>query len=59
MAKQSQWPTDKAAAVVIYDNPTHRSSMAMVLMQLKSYTNVKVLSGGTDAWQKANLPLTK
>jgi rhodanese-related sulfurtransferase len=59
MTKKSEWPTDKAAAVVIYDNPTHRSTMAMVLMQLEGYTNVKVLSGGTGAWEKANLPLTK
>lgn len=57
--RMSELPADKAAAIVLYDNPTHRSSMAMVILGLKGYTNVKVLGGGFGAWQKANLPVVK
>lgn len=45
------------ANVVIYDNPTHRSSMAMMLLQLMGYENVRALGGGTNAWTAAELPL--
>lgn len=59
MARAGELPTDKAASIVVYDNPTHRSSVAMVLLQLRGYTDVKVLGGGTGAWTKAELPLVK
>jgi len=52
-------PADKTAAIVIYDNPTHRSSMALALMKMLGYENVRVLGGGTGAWAKAELPLTQ
>jgi rhodanese-related sulfurtransferase len=45
------------ANVVVYDNPTHRSSMAMMLLQLMGYENVRALGGGTNAWTAAELPL--
>jgi rhodanese-related sulfurtransferase len=59
MTRMKDWPADKSAPIVIYDNPTHRSTMAMVLLRMKGYTDVRVLGGGTGAWVKANLPLTK
>lgn len=59
MTRAAELPTDKAAAIFVYDNPTHRSSMAMVLLGLRGYTNVKVLGGGFGAWQKAELPVVK
>lgn len=59
LARMSELPTDKAAPMVVYDNPTHRSSMALVFLRLKGYTDVKVLGGGTGAWEKAKLPLVK
>jgi rhodanese-related sulfurtransferase len=58
-ARMGELPTDKAASIVVYDNPTHRSSIAMVILGVKGYTNVKVLAGGFGAWQKANLPVVK
>jgi rhodanese-related sulfurtransferase len=57
MARQSEWPQDLTAPVVIYDNPTHRSTMAMMLMRLLGYENVRVLAGGSAAWAKNMLPL--
>ncbi|MBI5670632.1 MAG: hypothetical protein HZC41_21785 [Chloroflexi bacterium] len=57
MAQMSEWPQDKAAPVVVYDNPTHRSSMALVFLKLMGYENVRVLGGGVGAWTAAELPL--
>lgn len=59
IGKANQLPTDKAAPIFIYDNPTHRSSIAMVLLGIRGYTNVKVLGGGFGAWEKASLPIKK
>jgi rhodanese-related sulfurtransferase len=44
---------------VIYDNPTHRSSMALVALWMLGYDNVRVLGGGTGAWEKAGFTLEK
>ena len=52
-----QLPTDTEAPIVVYDNPTHRSSMAMTFLRLLGYENVRVLGGGTGAWTNAGLPL--
>jgi len=52
-------PADKTTAIVVYDNPTHRSSIALAMLKLLGYENVRVLGGGTGAWTKAELPLTQ
>jgi rhodanese-related sulfurtransferase len=56
-ALEDQLPQDMTAPIVIYDNPTHRSSMAMTLLRLMGYENVRTLAGGVGAWQGAGLPL--
>ncbi|MFN8527332.1 MAG: rhodanese-like domain-containing protein [Anaerolineae bacterium] len=55
--QRAQWPTDTAAAIVLYDSPTHRSSIAMVALRLLGYTNVRVLGGGVNGWTSAEQPL--
>ncbi len=45
--------------VVLYDNPTHRSSMALVALWMLGYDNMRVLAGGTGAWEKAGFTLEK
>jgi len=57
MARQSEWEQDLHTTIVIYDNPTHRSTMAMMLMRLMGYDNVRALAGGVAAWTKDMLPL--
>jgi rhodanese-related sulfurtransferase len=57
MARQSEWTKDIHTPIVIYDNPTHRSTMAMMLMRLMGYDNVRALAGGIGAWTKDMLPL--
>ncbi len=55
MTRIAEVPT--TGKVVLYDNPTHRSTMAMMMLQLLGYTDIRVLSGGSGAWASAGLPL--
>lgn len=55
MTGLSEVPT--TGEVVLYDNPTHRSTMAMVMLQLLGYTDIRVLASGSGAWATAGLPL--
>ncbi|MDZ4671320.1 MAG: rhodanese-like domain-containing protein [Phototrophicales bacterium] len=57
MSRLAELPADMP--LVVYDNPTHRSTMAMVALRLLGYENVRVLSGGTGAWEKAGFTLEK
>jgi rhodanese-related sulfurtransferase len=54
---EDQLPQDFSAPIVVYDNPTHRSSMALTFLHLLGYENTRALAGGTGAWEKAGLPL--
>jgi rhodanese-related sulfurtransferase len=47
---------DADASIVVYDNPTHRSSIAMALLQMLGYDNVRTLGGGYGAWVNSDLP---
>lgn len=57
VARMDEWPEDLSAAIVVYDNPTHRSTMAMEIMQILGYENVRTLGGGFGAWSNADLPV--
>lgn len=57
MKNEAKWPQDLKTPIVIYDNPTHRSTMAMTFMRLLGYENVRVLAGGIAAWTNDQLPL--
>jgi rhodanese-related sulfurtransferase len=57
MADQNLWPADPSTAIVVYDSPVHRSSMAMTYLRLLGYENVRTLSGGSAGWQNAGFPL--
>lgn len=57
MTSLDQLPEDLAAPVVVYDNPTHRSSMALTFLRMLGYENVRVLAGGTGGWTNAGFTL--
>lgn len=57
MARVAELPMD--ANIVVYDNPTHRSTMALVALRLLGYENVRALGGGTGGWEKAGFTLEK
>ena len=55
MTRVGEIPADMP--IVLYDNPTHRSSMALVALKMLGYENVRVLGGGTGGWEKAGFTL--
>lgn len=57
--RMGELPEDKTASIVVYDNPTHRSSFAMFYLNLMGYENVRTLGGGSGAWVNADLPLVQ
>lgn len=56
-ASEAGLPQAMDAPIVVYDNPTHRSSMALTFLRLLGYENVRALAGGIGAWQQAGLSL--
>lgn len=47
---------DADASIVVYDNPTHRSSIAMALLQMLGYDDVQTLGGSYGTWVNSDLP---
>ena len=56
--KQSMWPANKDAEIVVYCGSGHRSTMAMEILLSNGYTNVTSLKGGFGGWVEAGLPVT-
>jgi rhodanese-related sulfurtransferase len=52
----SQWP-DSDANIVVYGSTNHRGALALAIMHMMGYTNVRSLAGSTGAWEAAGLPL--
>ena len=52
-------PKDKAAPILAYCQVGFRGGIAMTVLRMWGYTNVRVLKGGLDAWAKAGLPVEK
>ncbi len=57
MSFADQWPSDKAASIVIYCASGHRGNIAATMLRILGYTNVRNLSGGFTAWATAGLPV--
>ena len=43
--------------VVLVDTSGHRAILAMTALQMLGYEDVKILAGGIEAWEAADLPL--
>lgn len=57
MIRFDELPTDLDANIVFYGSTSHRGALAMSLLRIYGYTNVRSLGGGTGAWVGAELPL--
>jgi rhodanese-related sulfurtransferase len=55
----SAWPADTAAPVSVYCGSGHRSTMAMTILWLYGYTDVKSLKGGFGGWVEAGYPVAE
>lgn len=55
--RMDEWPEDLEANIVVYCASSYRGGIAMVMMNLLGYTNVRNLAGGINAWVKAEYPV--
>ena len=58
IASKDLWPQDKDTPMTIYCGSGHRSTMAMTVLWLYGYTDVKSLKGGFGGWAGAGFPVT-
>jgi rhodanese-related sulfurtransferase len=52
-------PTNKALPLVVLCANASRASRAAAQLRKAGFANVQTLSGGTDAWREASLPIEK
>ena len=52
-------PENKAAPILAYCKSGYRSAMALTILRMWGYTNVRTLKSGVEGWEKAGLPMEK
>jgi rhodanese-related sulfurtransferase len=52
-------PESRGAPIVVVCKIGYRSGIAMTILRMWGYTNVRAMRGGLDAWKAAGLPVTK
>jgi rhodanese-related sulfurtransferase len=52
-------PESKTAPILVYCQVGYRGGIAMSVLRMWGYTNVKNIRGGLDGWEKAGLPIQK
>ena len=57
MTRFDELPTDMSANIIFYGSTSHRGALAMTVLRMLGYENVRSLGGGTGAWAGAELPL--
>ncbi len=50
-------PDDRNAPILTYCRVGYRGGMAVAVLRMWGYTNVRTIRGGLDAWEKAGLPV--
>jgi rhodanese-related sulfurtransferase len=52
-------PENKAAPILVYCRSGHRGAVALTVLRMAGYTNVRSIAGGLDAWKAAGLPVAQ
>lgn len=52
-------PQNRAAPIIVYCRSGHRGAIALTVLRMAGYSNVRSLAGGLEAWKAAGLPLTQ
>jgi rhodanese-related sulfurtransferase len=50
-------PKDRATPIMVYCRSGHRGAIALMVLRLAGYTNVRSLAGGLEAWKAAAFPV--
>ena len=57
IAMKDMWPQDKDEEIIIYCGTGHRSTIAMTVMWMYGYTDVRSMKGGLAEWQADGYPV--
>jgi len=57
--KVAELPASKTAPILTYCKGGYRGGMAVLMLRMWGYTNVRAIMGGMDAWEKAGLKVEK
>ena len=52
-------PTDKSAAILVYCKTGHRGAIALAVLRMLGYSNVRSIYGGLDGWKAAGFAIAK
>jgi rhodanese-related sulfurtransferase len=52
-------PENKAAPILVYCRSGRRGAIALTVLRMAGYTNVRSLAGGMEAWKAAGFPVTQ
>lgn len=52
-------PADKAAPILVYCKTGHRGAVALAVLRMVGYSNVRSIYGGLDGWKAAGFPVAK
>ncbi len=50
-------PENKTTPVLTYCQVGYRGGMSVAILRMWGYTNVRMIKGGLDGWEKAGLPV--
>jgi len=57
--KVAALPASKTAPILTYCKGGYRGGMAVLMLRMWGYSNVRAIKGGMDAWEKAGLKFEK
>ncbi len=52
-------PENRTAAIIVYCRSGHRGAMALTVLRMAGYNNVRSIAGGLEAWKAAGLSVAK
>lgn len=52
-------PADKAAPILVYCKTGHRGAVALAVLRMVGYSNVRSIYAGLDGWKAAGFPIAK
>ena len=58
-ARLDDLPADRAAEILVYCRTGHRGAIALAVLRMFDYTNVRSIYGGREAWRLAGLPVVR
>jgi rhodanese-related sulfurtransferase len=52
-------PASKTTPILVYCRSGHRGAVALTVLRMAGYTNVRSIRGGLESWKAAGMPVTR